>query len=62
MGKFKVIVQIYKEFIFDAVDSQHAKEQAENILKKIKITDRYNINEPKDLEKKKEEKTNGKNG
>lgn len=64
MPKFKVVVQIYKEFEFEAVDAEHAKEQAQNVLDKIKIKDRYNICEPKNLdkEKEKEEKKNGKNG
>jgi len=51
MAKFRVIVQIYKVFNLEAPTAQDAKRLAEEEVKKAGITDKYNVNEAKDLDK-----------
>lgn len=72
MAKFKVIVQVYKEYVIEAEDVNAAKEQVKQKLASEGVTERYNINEPSNLtaraahrkeweKKKKAEKEGGKN-
>ena len=51
MAKFRVIVQIYKELNLEAPSALDAKRMAEEEMKKLGVTDRYNVNEAKDLDK-----------
>lgn len=51
MTKFRVIVQIYKTILVDAPSALDAKRMAEEEMKASGITDKYNINEAKDLDK-----------
>lgn len=52
MAKYKVVVQIYKQFEFDAPSQADAMRMAEDEIKRLGITDRYNVNHAKNLEKK----------
>lgn len=52
MAKFKGIVQIYKEFHVEAINQEEAKAKINGeVVKIILPTDRYTINEPKNLDK-----------
>lgn len=53
MSKFKVIVQLYKEFTFEAPTQADAMKMADEEMKKLGTTDRYNVNHAKNLDKKK---------
>lgn len=52
MANYKVVVQIYKEFKFDAPSQEDAMRMADAEMKKLGITDRYNVNHAKNLDKK----------
>lgn len=54
MANYKVVVQIYKEFKFDAPSQADAMRMAEDEMKKLGVTDRYNVNHAKNLDAKKD--------
>lgn len=49
MPRYKVIVQVYKTYEFDAVDIATAKQVAADKVKlELREGDRFNVNEPHD--------------
>lgn len=64
MPKFKVVVQVYKTYEFDAANADEAmKLGAEEVKKTLGPEDRFNVNPPKNLDKpakpKPQKKANG---
>lgn len=53
MARYKVVVQVYKEFSFEAASQEEAMKMADEEMKKLGITDKYNVNHAKNLDKKK---------
>lgn len=56
MAHFKVIVQVYKEFEFEAPSQLDAMKMADEQMKLQGTTERYNVNHAKDMDKKKTKK------
>jgi predicted ABC-type transport system involved in lysophospholipase L1 biosynthesis ATPase subunit len=56
MSKFKVIVQILKELQIEAEDSEDAKAKAKEEIVAMGITDRFNVQEPRNLTARKEQR------
>lgn len=51
MAKYKVIIQIYKDIILEAPSALDAKRIADEQMKASGTTDRYNVNDAKDLDR-----------
>jgi uncharacterized Zn finger protein len=56
MARFKVIVQVYKEFEVEAPSQLDAMRMADEKMKESGTTDRYNVNHAKNLDKPKKAK------
>lgn len=52
MARFKVIVQVYKEFEVEAPSQLDAMRMADEKMKESGTTDRYNVNHARNLDKK----------
>lgn len=51
MAKYRVIVQIYKVLEIEAPSALDAKRMADEQMKASGITDKYNVNDAKDLDR-----------